>query len=149
MDHLYRHHYGKMVAVLVRIFGLQHLETIEDAVLAVTAYPCSISWASHSGNAGSAVRAAGSRRPPAPGNGWVCLPVSHAPSSGPPRWPSTWMNLWELMQRPLNPWIRNLSQCSSKVKWCTYDYIFPCISPIIFLFRLSSLTYYIVSHSPI
>ena len=32
MDHLYRHHYGKMVAVLVRIFGLQHLETIEDAV---------------------------------------------------------------------------------------------------------------------
>lgn len=32
IDHLFRHHYGKMVAVLTRIFGLQHLETIEDAV---------------------------------------------------------------------------------------------------------------------
>lgn len=32
IDHLYRHHYGKMVAVLVRIFGLNQLETIEDAI---------------------------------------------------------------------------------------------------------------------
>jgi len=32
MDHLFRHHYGKMVSVLTRIFGLSHLETIEDAV---------------------------------------------------------------------------------------------------------------------
>ncbi len=32
MDHLFRHHYGKMVSILTRIFGLQHLETIEDAV---------------------------------------------------------------------------------------------------------------------
>lgn len=32
MDHLFRHHYGKMVSVLVRIFGVSHLETIEDAV---------------------------------------------------------------------------------------------------------------------
>ena len=32
VDHLFRHHYGKMVSVLTRIFGLTHLETIEDAV---------------------------------------------------------------------------------------------------------------------
>ncbi|CAL2094367.1 Sigma factor, ECF subfamily protein [Tenacibaculum sp. 190524A02b] len=32
LDHLFRHHSGKMVAVLTRIFGLTHLELIEDAV---------------------------------------------------------------------------------------------------------------------
>jgi len=32
LDHLFRHHSGKMVSVLTRIFGLAHLETIEDAV---------------------------------------------------------------------------------------------------------------------
>lgn len=32
IDHLFRHHYGKMVSVLTRIFGLAHLEIIEDAV---------------------------------------------------------------------------------------------------------------------
>ncbi|GAB5399932.1 MAG: sigma-70 family RNA polymerase sigma factor [Aureisphaera sp.] len=32
IDHLFRHHYGKMVSVLTRIFGLAHIETIEDAV---------------------------------------------------------------------------------------------------------------------
>ena len=32
VDHLFRHHYGKMVAILIRFFGLSHLETIEDAV---------------------------------------------------------------------------------------------------------------------
>lgn len=32
VDHLFRHQYGKMVAVLSRIFGLHHLELIEDAV---------------------------------------------------------------------------------------------------------------------
>lgn len=32
VDHLFRHHYGKMVAILTRFFGLSHLETIEDAV---------------------------------------------------------------------------------------------------------------------
>ncbi|MDN5204875.1 sigma-70 family RNA polymerase sigma factor [Fulvivirgaceae bacterium BMA10] len=32
IDHLFRHQYGKMVSILIRIFGLQHLETIEDAV---------------------------------------------------------------------------------------------------------------------
>ena len=32
LDHLFRHHYGKMVAILVRIFGISHLEIIEDAV---------------------------------------------------------------------------------------------------------------------
>ena len=32
IDHLFRHQYGKMVSILTRIFGLQHLETIEDAV---------------------------------------------------------------------------------------------------------------------
>jgi RNA polymerase sigma-70 factor (ECF subfamily) len=32
VDHLFRHQYGKMVAILSRIFGLSHLELIEDAV---------------------------------------------------------------------------------------------------------------------
>ncbi|WP_271711562.1 RNA polymerase sigma factor [Marinigracilibium pacificum] len=32
VDHLFRHHYGKMVAVLTKVFGLSNLETIEDAV---------------------------------------------------------------------------------------------------------------------
>ncbi|WP_299318483.1 sigma-70 family RNA polymerase sigma factor [uncultured Maribacter sp.] len=32
VDHLFRHHYGKMVAILTRFFGLSYLETIEDAV---------------------------------------------------------------------------------------------------------------------
>ena len=32
IDHLFRHQHGKMVSILSRIFGLEHLETIEDAV---------------------------------------------------------------------------------------------------------------------
>src|SRR5688500_13092831 len=32
VDHLFRHQYGRMVAILTRIFGLDHLETVEDAV---------------------------------------------------------------------------------------------------------------------
>ncbi|MFY7672145.1 RNA polymerase sigma factor [Tenacibaculum sp. MEBiC06402] len=32
IDHLFRHHSGKMVAVLTRVFGLSNLEVIEDAV---------------------------------------------------------------------------------------------------------------------
>ena len=32
VDHLFRHQYGKMVAILTRFFGLSHIETIEDAV---------------------------------------------------------------------------------------------------------------------
>ncbi len=32
VDHLFRHQYGKMVAILTNFFGLSHLETIEDAV---------------------------------------------------------------------------------------------------------------------
>lgn len=32
IDHLFRHQHGRMVAILCRIFGLEHLETIEDAV---------------------------------------------------------------------------------------------------------------------
>ena len=32
VDHLFRHHYGKMVAILTRYFGLAQMETIEDAV---------------------------------------------------------------------------------------------------------------------
>ncbi len=32
VDHLFRHEYGKMVAVLTHFFGLSHIETIEDAV---------------------------------------------------------------------------------------------------------------------
>ena len=43
IDHLFRHHYGKMVSVLTRIFGLTHLETIEDAVQD-TFIKATISW---------------------------------------------------------------------------------------------------------
>ncbi len=32
IDHLFRHQYGKMVSILTRIFGFEHLETIEDAI---------------------------------------------------------------------------------------------------------------------
>ncbi len=32
VDHLFRHQYGKMVSILTNIFGLSHLELIEDAV---------------------------------------------------------------------------------------------------------------------
>lgn len=32
VDHLFRHQYGKMVAILSKIFGLNHLELIEDAI---------------------------------------------------------------------------------------------------------------------
>ncbi len=32
LDHLFRHHHGKMVSILTRIFGLSNLEMIEDAV---------------------------------------------------------------------------------------------------------------------
>lgn len=32
VDHLFRHQYGKMIAVLTNFFGLSHLEVIEDAV---------------------------------------------------------------------------------------------------------------------
>ncbi|WP_406682965.1 sigma-70 family RNA polymerase sigma factor [Seonamhaeicola sp. MEBiC1930] len=32
IDHLFRHHSGKMVSILTRIFGLKHLNIIEDAV---------------------------------------------------------------------------------------------------------------------
>lgn len=43
IDHLFRHHSGKMVAVLTRIFGLQHLDNIEDAVQD-TFIKASLSW---------------------------------------------------------------------------------------------------------
>ncbi|TYP70415.1 sigma factor [Aquimarina intermedia] len=43
IDHLFRHHSGKMVSVLTRIFGLAHLEVIEDAVQD-TFIQASISW---------------------------------------------------------------------------------------------------------
>jgi RNA polymerase sigma-70 factor (ECF subfamily) len=32
IDHLFRHQYGKLVSILTRIFGLENLELIEDAV---------------------------------------------------------------------------------------------------------------------
>lgn len=32
VDHLFRHQYGKMVAILSKIFGLSHLELIEDSI---------------------------------------------------------------------------------------------------------------------
>ncbi|NAS32018.1 sigma-70 family RNA polymerase sigma factor [Flavobacteriaceae bacterium R38] len=43
IDHLFRHHSGKMISVLTRIFGLAHLEIIEDAVQD-TFIKASISW---------------------------------------------------------------------------------------------------------
>lgn len=43
IDHLFRHHSGKMVSVLVRVFGLSHLDIIEDAVQD-TFIKASISW---------------------------------------------------------------------------------------------------------
>lgn len=43
IDHLFRHHSGKMVSVLTRVFGLAHLEVIEDAVQD-TFIQASISW---------------------------------------------------------------------------------------------------------
>ncbi|QHI38470.1 ECF RNA polymerase sigma factor SigE [Kordia antarctica] len=43
IDHLFRHHSGKMVSVLTRIFGLSNLEIIEDAVQD-TFVKASISW---------------------------------------------------------------------------------------------------------
>ncbi|MCC1483689.1 RNA polymerase sigma factor [Winogradskyella immobilis] len=43
VDHLFRHHSGKMVSVLIRIFGLQHLDIIEDAVQD-TFIKASLSW---------------------------------------------------------------------------------------------------------
>ena len=43
IDHLFRHHSGKMVSVLTRIFGLRHLEIIEDAVQD-TFVKASITW---------------------------------------------------------------------------------------------------------
>ena len=43
LDHLFRYHSGKMVAVLTRIFGLSNLEIIEDAVQD-TFIKASIAW---------------------------------------------------------------------------------------------------------
>ena len=43
IDHLFRHHSGKMVSVLTRIFGLQHLDIIEDAIQD-TFIKASLSW---------------------------------------------------------------------------------------------------------
>lgn len=43
IDHLFRHHSGKMVSVLTRIFGLTHLEIIEDAVQD-TFIKASVAW---------------------------------------------------------------------------------------------------------
>ena len=43
IDHLFRHHSGKMVSVLTRIFGLSNLEIIEDAIQD-TFLKASIQW---------------------------------------------------------------------------------------------------------
>ena len=43
IDHLFRHHSGKMVSILTRIFGLQYLDIIEDAVQD-TFLKASLSW---------------------------------------------------------------------------------------------------------
>lgn len=45
IDHLFRHHSGKMVSVLTRIFGLKHLDIIEDAVQD-TFIKATLSWRS-------------------------------------------------------------------------------------------------------
>lgn len=45
IDHLFRHHSGKMVSVLTRIFGLEHLDIIEDAIQD-TFIKASIMWRS-------------------------------------------------------------------------------------------------------
>ncbi|WP_158839452.1 RNA polymerase sigma factor [Polaribacter sp. L3A8] len=46
IDHLFRHHSGKMVSVLTRIFGLSNLEIIEDAVQD-TFLKASLTWRTH------------------------------------------------------------------------------------------------------
>ena len=43
IDHLFRHHSGKMVSILTRIFGLSNLEIVEDAVQD-TFLKASINW---------------------------------------------------------------------------------------------------------
>ncbi|MBA6157134.1 sigma-70 family RNA polymerase sigma factor [Tenacibaculum sp. S7007] len=43
IDHLFRHHSGKMISVLTRIFGLSNLEIIEDAIQD-TFLKASIQW---------------------------------------------------------------------------------------------------------
>jgi RNA polymerase sigma-70 factor (ECF subfamily) len=43
VDHLFRHQYGKMVAILTRIFGLQQIELIEDA-LQETFAKATVAW---------------------------------------------------------------------------------------------------------
>ncbi|MEC3907131.1 sigma-70 family RNA polymerase sigma factor [Tamlana sp. 2201CG12-4] len=43
IDHLFRHHSGKMVSVLIRIFGFKYLDIIEDAVQD-TFIKASINW---------------------------------------------------------------------------------------------------------
>lgn len=43
IDHLFRHHSGKMVSVLTRVFGLSNLEIIEDAIQD-TFIKASITW---------------------------------------------------------------------------------------------------------
>lgn len=43
IDHLFRHHSGKMVSILTRIFGLKHLDIIEDAVQD-TFIKASVTW---------------------------------------------------------------------------------------------------------
>ena len=42
IDHLFRHQFGKMVSVLCRIFGIEHLENIEDAIQ--DTFAKAISW---------------------------------------------------------------------------------------------------------
>jgi RNA polymerase sigma factor (sigma-70 family) len=43
VDHLFRHQYGKMVAILTRFFGLSQLATIEDAVQD-TFFKAAVQW---------------------------------------------------------------------------------------------------------
>ncbi|MGB0980167.1 MAG: RNA polymerase sigma factor, partial [Croceimicrobium sp.] len=43
VDHLFRHQYGKMVAILAKIFGPNHLDLIEDA-LQDTFLKASLQW---------------------------------------------------------------------------------------------------------
>jgi len=43
VDHLFRQQYGKYIAILTRIFGFEHIETIEDALQDTFAY-ATLAW---------------------------------------------------------------------------------------------------------
>lgn len=46
LDHVFRHHYGRLVSLLTRLFGVQHLEAVEDAVQLALQKACQVWQAS-------------------------------------------------------------------------------------------------------